>query len=91
MKDGVRINDSKPSICQLGPGDPSTCAYKFLYDNLGLNDTHIFQCFVMRYSGTCIKPDIYVKNMFMCGHSDIILILLLIKEEFFIINLNPLI
>ena len=45
----------------MGLVDTNTCYYQFIYDE---NETHIFQYFVMRRLGICVKLEIYVALMF---------------------------
>ena len=60
-------------------GDPTTCVYRFIYDEKDKNGTHITQYFIMNGLGLCIKVDSYVAHIFMHGRSVIIQQLQLLK------------
>ena len=45
-------------------GDPETCVYHFIYNEMDIFDKIIIQYFIMHGLGLCIKVDIHVSHMF---------------------------
>ena len=44
----------------MGLGDPTTCIYKFIYDENDSNNTKILQYFIMHGLGLCIDLNSFV-------------------------------
>ena len=60
----MKIKYAKNFLQKLDMDDPTTCAYRFIYDKKDKNDTQISQYFTMHRLGLCIKVDSYVAHLF---------------------------
>ena len=87
----MKLKDANKFIEKLGMGDPTTCAYQFLYDEKHSVNTKRIQDFIMYGLGLCIKVDSYVAHMFYAwslSHNTEVQISLNNNKYFLYLNTN---
>ena len=60
----MTIQYANAFVQKLGMGDPTTCVYRFIYNENYSGDRKIIQYFITHLLGLCIKVDSYVAHMF---------------------------
>ena len=62
----MKIKYSNEFIQNMGFVDPTTCVYRFIFDQDDSNDTYIIQYFIMHVLGLCITLKQFCITYVLC-------------------------